>query len=74
MFTHCLFDATKNKSDFYRGKDCMKIFGKDLKEHAGKVKNCQKKKRKKEIDTINLWKNKYYKKQKSCYICNKGSS
>ena len=43
MFTHCLFDATKNKSDFYKGKDCMKIFGKDLKEHAGKVKDYQKK-------------------------------
>ena len=34
----------------------MKIFGKDLKEHAGKVKDYQKKKRKKEIDTINLMK------------------
>ena len=48
----------------------MKIFGKDLKEHAGKVKDYQKKRN----YTINLWKNKYYKKQKNCYICKKGSS
>ena len=24
LFTHCLFDATKNKLDYYRGHDCMK--------------------------------------------------
>ena len=24
LFTHCLFDATKNKLDYYRGKNCMK--------------------------------------------------
>ena len=29
FFPHCLFDASQNKSDFYRVKDCMKIFSKD---------------------------------------------
>ena len=24
LFTHCSFDTTKNKFDYYRGKDCMK--------------------------------------------------
>ena len=24
MFTHCSFDTTKNKLDYYRGKNCMK--------------------------------------------------
>ena len=24
LFTHCSFDTTKNKHDYYRGKDCMK--------------------------------------------------
>ena len=24
LFTHCLFDTTKNKLDYYRGEDCMK--------------------------------------------------
>ena len=27
LFTHCSFDKTKNKLDYYRGKDCMKKFG-----------------------------------------------
>ena len=26
LFTHCSFDKTKNKLDYYRGKDCMKKF------------------------------------------------
>ena len=29
MVTHCPFDATKNKLDCYRGKDCMKRFCKE---------------------------------------------
>ena len=24
LFTHCSFDATKNKLDYYTGKNCMK--------------------------------------------------
>ena len=26
LFTHCSFDATKNKLEYYRGKNCMKNF------------------------------------------------
>ena len=26
LFTHSLFDDTKNKHDYYRGKGCMKSF------------------------------------------------
>ena len=26
LFTHCSLDATKNKFDYYRGKNCMKTF------------------------------------------------
>ena len=26
LFTHCSFDATKNKLDYYRDQDCMKRF------------------------------------------------
>ena len=29
LFTHCLFDKSKNKLNHYRGKDCMKTFCKD---------------------------------------------
>ena len=44
LFTHCSFDKTKNKLDYYRGKDCMKKFYKDLREHATKIINYEKKK------------------------------
>ena len=37
LFTQCLFDATKNNIDFYRDKDCMKMFCKYLKQHVAKV-------------------------------------
>ena len=43
LFTQCSFDATKNKLDCYRGKDCMKRFSKDLKGHVTKIINCEKK-------------------------------
>ena len=36
LFTHCSFDKTKKKLDYYRGKDCMKKFCKDLITHAKK--------------------------------------
>ena len=38
LFTYCLFDATENKLDCYRGKGCMERFCKDLK-HAAKIIN-----------------------------------
>ena len=44
LFINCSFDATKNRLDCYRGKDCMKKFCKDLKEHAAKIINYEKKK------------------------------
>ena len=43
LFTHCSFDATKNKLDYYRGKNCMKKVCLDLKEHATKIINYVKK-------------------------------
>ena len=30
LFTHCSFDTTKNKLDYYRGKNCVKNFCLDL--------------------------------------------
>ena len=32
LFMHCSFDTTKNKLDYYRGKNCMKHFCLDLKD------------------------------------------
>ena len=48
LFTHCSFDKTGNKLDYYKGKDCMKKFCKDLRTHATKIINYEKKN-----DTIN---------------------
>ena len=44
IFTHCSFDKSKNKLNYHRGKDCMKKFCKDLKEHATRIINHEKKK------------------------------
>ena len=67
LFTHCSFDETKNKLDYYRGDGCMKKFFKDLREHATKIINYEKK------DMIPLTKKeeKNHNKQKVCYICKK---
>ena len=43
LFTNCSFHVTKNKLDCYRGKDCIERFCKDLKEHATKIINYEKK-------------------------------
>ena len=42
LFTNSSFDATKNKLDFYKGKDCMEKFCKDLREHAMRIVNYEK--------------------------------
>ena len=44
LFKHCSFNVTKNKLDYYRGKNCMKNFCLDLREHAAKIINDEKKK------------------------------
>ena len=43
LFTNCSFDTTKNKLSYYRTKDCMKNFCIDLREHATKIINYEKK-------------------------------
>ena len=65
--THCSFDKSKNKLNYYRRKDCMKRFCKDLREDATKIINCEKK------DMIPLTKKEEenYNNQKVCYICKK---
>ena len=67
IFTHCSFDKSKNKLNYYRGEDCIKRFCKGLKEHAIKIINCEKKvmiplKKEEEED---------YNNQKVCHICKK---
>ena len=40
LFTFCSFEVTKNKHRYYRGKDCMKNFCRDLQKHAAKIIDC----------------------------------
>ena len=67
IFTHCSFDKSKSKLNYYRGEDCMTKFFKDLREHATKIINYEKK------DMIPLTKKEEenYNTQKVCYICKK---
>ena len=67
IFTHCSFDKSKSKLNYYRGEDCMTKFCKDLREHATKIFNYEKK------DMIPLTKREEenYNNQKVCYICKK---
>ena len=44
IFTHGSFDKTKNNFNYYRGEDHMKKFCKNLREHAAKIINYEKKK------------------------------
>ena len=46
LFTQCSVDLTKNIVDCYGGKGCMERFCKDLKEHATKIIDYEKKKKK----------------------------
>ena len=60
-----LFDKTKNKYNFYRGRDCIKRFCSDLKELGTKIINYEQK----EMIPLTDNENKYYEEQKECYIC-----
>ena len=67
LFTHCSFDTTKNKLDYYRGKNCMKNFYLDLIEHATKIINYEKK----EIITLTKKEEKKHNKLELSHICKK---
>ena len=47
LFTNCSFDSAehsaKNKLDYYRDKDCMEKFCKNLRQHAIRIVNYEKK-------------------------------
>ena len=67
IFTHCSFDKSRSKLNYLRGEDCMTKFCKDLREHATKIINHEKK------DMIPLTKKEEenYNNQNVCYICKK---
>ena len=63
-FTHCSFDQTRNKLNHYRVKDCMKKFCKDLRTHATKIINYEKKK----ITPLTTEEKIYHNDQEICYL------
>ena len=67
IFTHCSFDQTKNKLNYYKRKDCMKIFCKDLRIHATKIINYEKKK----MIPLTKEEKTHYNDQEICYTCKK---
>ena len=67
LFTRCSFDTPKNKLDYYRGENCMTNFCLDLREHATKIINYEKK----EMTLLKKNEEKKHNKQKVCHICKK---
>ena len=67
LVTCCSFDESKNEVSYYRGKDCIEMFTKKIREQAMKIINYEKKK---EIILTNKEKESY-EKQEICYICEK---
>ena len=65
IFTSCSFDESKNKINYYRGDACMKKFCKDLREHAMKIINYEKKR----MVPLTTEEKIHYNKQLICYIC-----
>ena len=67
MFTRCSFHTTKNKHDYHRGKNCIKIFCLDLREHTTKIINYEKK----EMISLTKEEKRPYRTSRRCYICKK---
>ena len=65
--TCCSFDKSKNEWGYYRGKNCMEMFCKDLRNQAMKIINYEKK----EMIPLTDKETKSYEKQKVCYIYKK---
>ena len=63
LFTYFSFDKSKNKLDHYRGKDCMEKFCKDLRTHATKIINYEKKK----MIPLTIKEKIHYSEQEICY-------
>ena len=67
IFTHCSFNKSKSKLNYYRREDCMTKFCKDLREHATEIINYEKK----DIIPLTKKEEENYNNQKVCYICKK---
>ena len=61
------FGLKQNKHSFYRRRDCIEKFCKDLKELATKIINYEEK----EMIALTDSENKFYEEQEECHICKK---
>ena len=67
LLTSCSFDKSENKQTFYRGRDCMKRFCDDLKEHVTRITNYEMK----PMDPLAEDEKESYENQELCHICDK---
>ena len=67
LVTCCSFDKSENEKKYYRGKDCMKMFCKDLKDQAMKIINYEKK----EMIPLTNEEKEIRENQNICHICEK---
>ena len=67
LLISCSFDKSENKQTYYRGKDCMKRFCDDLKEHVTRIINYEMK----PMDPLIEEEKESYKNQELCHICEK---
>ena len=63
----CSFDETKSRCYFYRRKDCIEKFCKDLKEFVTEIISFEER----EMIPLTNTEIKFYEKQKVCHICKK---
>ena len=61
------FHHLLNRGGFYRGKDCIKKFCKELKEICTRIVNYEQK----EMTPLTDKEKRYYEEQKKCHICQK---
>ena len=67
LLTSCSFYKSENKQTYYRGKDCMKRFCDDLKEHVTRITNYEIK----PMNPLTEEEEESYKNQEQCHIFEK---
>ena len=67
LLISCSFDKSENKQTYYRGRDCMKRFCDDLKEHLTRIANYEMK----PMDPLTEKEKESYGNQQLCQICDK---
>ena len=67
LLTSCSFDKSENKQTYYKGRDCMKRFCADLKEHVTRITSYEMK----PIDPLTEDEKESYENQKLCHVCEK---